>query len=166
MDQRQIVKLLEEHFRKEDKDLHDHRKRLHEERVSISDEEWWDELIERTRAIRPQMVEVFERNKEDMILKRFHTISSEEDFRERMIQKRVMELLPFVSAVRAETEETELTDEHIRMALLRKTAKEIESSQSKAVVRDPHLDSERREDSIDFIDNLIKLQLKRKEELN
>ena len=132
MDQRELVRQLEVHFRKVDQILHDHRKKVHEERGAISDEDWWAELIERTRGIRPQMLEVFERNKHEMIAKRFQTVSSEEGFREKMIQRRVMELLPFVSVIRAERGENgDLTSEHIRLASLKMCAEHIESGLSK-----------------------------------
>ena len=120
MDQRKLVKQLEDHFRKEEQAHLDHRKRVHEVRGSQTDEEWWDELIERTRRIRPQMLAIFDKNKEEMISKRFHTISSEEGFREKQIQKRVMELLPYISAVRSErAEEGDLTKDQLHIAKMR-----------------------------------------------
>jgi hypothetical protein len=171
MDQRQIVQRLEEHFRNEDKALFDQRNRVHEERSSVSDDEWWAELIEQTRSIRPQMVEVFERNKQDMISKRFQTAKSEEDFRLKTIQRRVMDLLPFVSIIRIELNaEGDLTVDQIQLALARKTQQEIESAQAKTAVSGVDLDfkvsSDDSNEPIDLIDSLIEQQLRRQRELN
>ena len=120
MDQRELVRQLEEHFRNESQAFIDQRKRIHQEREALSDEAWWDQLVERTRAIRPQMLEIFERNKEEMISKRFETILKETDYQEKIIQKQVMGLLPHVSAVRADMEAYgDLTAEQIQRAEIR-----------------------------------------------
>ncbi len=168
MDQREIVKKLEEHFREEERGQHDYRKRIHEDRLSLTDEDWWDELIERTKSIRPQMLSIFERNKEEMISKRFQTIQSEEGFREKKIQQKVMEILPHVTAIRFEIGEIgSLTQEQIQLATLKL------ESQSREKERNPFIaktkDSSAPEDSdveVDFIQNLIDFQIRRQEELN
>ena len=168
MDQREIVKKLEEYFRAEEKSQHEYRKRVHEDRQSLTNEEWWDELIDRTKSIRPQMLLIFERNKEEMISKRFQTIQSEEGFREKRIQQKVMELLPHVSAIRLEISEIgSLTHEQIQLATLRL------ESQSRENTRNP-FDAKSKDrgedddsgDEDDFIQNLIDIQIRRQEELN
>ena len=66
------------------------------------------------------MLEIFERNKEEMISKRFETIRKETDYQEKIIQKQVMGLLPHVSAVRADMEAYgDLTAEQIQRAEIR-----------------------------------------------
>ena len=123
MDQRQLVRSLEEHFRKEDEEAYEQRKRVHAEREAVSDDEWWAELIELTKNIRPTMLEVFERNKVEMISKRFETIQSEEGFREKSIQRRAMDLLPYVSSLRADHDESgPLTEDQISLATLKMEA--------------------------------------------
>lgn len=117
MTQQELVRRLEEHFRKEEQTLMEQREQVHEQQQQLSDEEWWQRVIADTVSIRPEMLQVFERNKEQMIANRFRTVSSELDFREKTIRSRVMELLPFVSALLKEQEvEGELTDEQIQQA--------------------------------------------------
>ncbi len=168
MDQRELFRQLEEHFRNEDRAQLDQRKQIHLERESISDDEWWEELIERTRKIRPQMLEIFERNKIEMIAKRFLTISSEEEFREKVIQKRVMELLPHLSALRLENDEQgKVTDDQIRLAILRQTTVSEANAKNHFPVSESMTKNQLDSDSqSNFIENLIELQLRRKEELN
>jgi hypothetical protein len=117
MTQQELVRRLEEHFRKEEQTLMEQREQVHEQQQQLSDEEWWQRVIADTVSIRPEMLQVFERNKEQMIANRFKTLSSELDFREKIIRSRVMELLPFVSALRKEQDSVgELTDEQIQQA--------------------------------------------------
>ena len=154
MDQKHLVKQLEEHFRNEDQGQLDHRKRVHEQRGSQTDEEWWKELIERTKSIRPQMLDIFERNKAEMIAKRFETVSSELGFREKMIQRRVMALLPHVTAVRLEkAEDGDLTDHQIQLAQLRQSEQVITPMMTK-----PQPPNE--------VEKQINEQLRRQEERN
>lgn len=147
MDQKELVRQLEAHFRKQDQAVHDHRKQVHAERQSLSDEEWWEQLVANTKGIRPEMLAIFERNKAEMIAKRFQTVSSEEGFREKQIQRRTMELLPYVSAVRADREETgDLTEDQIHIASMRKSSQEIDSGLTKLEAgRDKVADPRRRE---------------------
>ena len=154
MDQRQLVKRLEEHFKNEEQAQLDHRMRVHEERGSQTDDDWWDELIERTKSIRPQMLGIFERNKSEMIANRFKTASCELGFREKMIQKRVMEMLPHITAIRAEmSEHGDLTDHQVQLA-------QVRLSEQVAVI-----DSSKLEPSKE-IGKLIDEQLRRQEERN
>ncbi len=134
MDQRELVRSLEEYFRKEEEEAHQLRKKVHAQRESISDEEWWAELIERTKNIRPTMLEVFERNKVEMIAKRFETIQSEEGFREKSVQRRAMDLLPYVSSLRSEQGDIgPLTEDQISQATTKMEAASLKlASQAEA----------------------------------
>ena len=123
MDQRELVHQLEGHFRKEDALLQERLRASRQEQDALSDEEWWDQLVARTKEIRPQMMEVFERNKEEMIRNRPKRIGSEEAFREKTIQRHVIEILPFVAAYRDETNSSgDLTDDQIYVATMRRHA--------------------------------------------
>jgi hypothetical protein len=168
VDQREIVKKLEEHFREEEKSQHEYRKRIHEDRLSLTDQEWWEELINRTKSIRPQMLSIFERNKEEMISKRFQTIHSEVGFREKLIQQKVIELLPHVSAIRVEIGVTgDLTVEHIQLAALRFEAQSREKERNNSSAKPTDIGTqEDTEVEVDFIQNLIDIQIRRQEELN
>jgi hypothetical protein len=172
VDQREIVKKLEEYFREENRAHYHQRKKVHESRESLTDEEWWDELIERTKSIRPQMLSIFERNKEEMISKRFQTIDSEEGFREKAIQRQVMELLPHISSVRSEMGESDLlTEDQIRLAKLRQTANSESDGVRRSIIARGKDDLDQLEDfggevESDFIQTMIESQLQRREELN
>ena len=170
MDQREIVKQLEEHFREESKGHYHHRKKIQESRESLTDQEWWDELIDRTKSIRPQMLSIFERNKDEMISKRFQTIEAEVGFREKTIQKKVMELLPYISSVRSEMGEYDiLTEDQIQLAKVRQSANS--GGVGRSIIIKGKEESGPLEDldggvETDFIQSLIDSQLRRQEELN
>ena len=123
MDQRELVRQLEAHFRAEDEKLHDLMRKSRQEQDALSDEEWWARIVSDTRGIRPEMLEIFERNKDEMIKNRPKRIGSEEGFREKNIQRQVMELLPYVATYRAETGAIgDVTDEEIFVATHRKSS--------------------------------------------
>ena len=168
MDQKQLAKQLEAHFRAEDEKLHDQTRKSRREQDLVSDEEWWHRIVTDTKSIRPQMLSIFERNKEEMISKRFQKNQSEEGFREKRIQQKVMELLPHVSAVRFEICEIgSLTQEQIQLAIsrLESHSRVNESNPFNAETKD-RSENEDSNIEVDFIQNLIDIQIRRQEELN
>ncbi len=123
MDQRELVRQLEAHFRAEDEKLHEHMRKSRKEQDSLSDDEWWARIVADTIGIRPFMLEVFERNKEEMIKNRYKRHGAEEGFREKNIQRKVMELLPYLATYRAETGATgDLTSDEIHVSSMRKSS--------------------------------------------
>ena len=117
MDDKAIRSQLEQMLRDEDRALVVARKKQLDEMAALSDEEWWQHLILQTKEIRPQMIEVFERNKEAMIAGRDKPAKQEIEFREKAIQRKTQELLPLVMELRLETGATEnLTKEHFQKA--------------------------------------------------
>jgi hypothetical protein len=129
MDQRELVRQLEAHFRAEDEKLHEQMRKSRQEQDSLSDEEWWARIVSDTASIRPFMLEVFERNKEEMIKNRYKRLGSEEGFREKNIQQKVMELLPYVAAYRSETDANgDLSTDEIYVATMRKSSEVTKSA--------------------------------------
>lgn len=117
MDQRELVRQLEALLRQEDEDALRKRNEVQVQRDSLSDEEWWDQLVEQTRSIRPQMLAIFERNKAEIIAKRLETTKSEVGYYEKQIQKKVMMILPHLSAIRSDQGLTgDITQEQIEAA--------------------------------------------------
>ena len=117
MDDKAIRSQLEQMLRDEDRALVVARKKQLDEMAALSDEEWWQHLILQTKEIRPQMIEVFERNKEAMIAGRDKPAKQEIEFREKAIQRRIQELLPFLMELRLETGATgNLTRQQFQIA--------------------------------------------------
>ncbi len=102
MDQRELVRQMEAFFRKEDEEALQKRNEVQVQRDSLSDEEWWDQLVEQTRSIRPQMLTIFERNKAEIIAKRLETTKSEVGYYEKQIKQKVMMLLPHIMVIRSD----------------------------------------------------------------
>lgn len=151
MDQRELVRQLEAHFRKEDAMLLEHWRATRHEQDSLSDEEWWIQLVSKTEGIRPEMMAVFERNKEEMIRNRPKRIGSEEGFREKNIQKKVMELLPYVSKFRAEREAVDdITDEEIYVASMRMHAESMKSTMGQFENGKDNVANPRKRESLDL----------------
>ncbi len=129
MDQKQLAKQLEAHFRAEDEKLHEHERKSRLEQDLLSDEEWWARIVSDTASIRPFMLEVFERNKDEMIKNRYKRHGAEEGFREKNIQRQVMELLPYVATHRAENGASgDLTSDEVYVAFMRKSAESAKSA--------------------------------------
>ena len=132
MDQREMLRQLEEHFRHEDERLAEHRQRVREQQEAISDEEWWEEAKAKMGKMRPEFLEMMERNKAEMIKNRSLNFLSDETFRERRIKRQAAELLPFVAALRSESEASgDITSDEIAKASMRMSAKQIDSGLSK-----------------------------------
>ena len=120
MPENELEQQLEQFLRKRDKDFVDHRKKHHQEQDSLTDEDWWAQLIERTQAIRPQMLPIFERNKSEMIAGRHKTAKQESEYREKQLRKKVLELLPLIYIVREDLGATGPLDEmQVEAAMLR-----------------------------------------------
>ena len=128
MDDKAIRSQLEALLRAEDNAFVAARKKQQEEMAALSDEEWWQRLVDQTNGIRPEMIEVFERSKVEMIAGRHKPAKQEVEFREKMIQRKTLELLPYVMELRIEEEATgNLTKDQLHIASIRLTG---ESSKS------------------------------------
>ena len=111
---------LEAMLRAEDRSYVEVRKKQLAADSALTDEEWWQRLVEQTSGIRPEMIEVFERSKAEMIAGRHKPAKQEVEFREKMIQRKTLELLPFVMELRIETGATgHLTKEQLSIAQVR-----------------------------------------------
>jgi hypothetical protein len=96
------------------------RKKQIEATAAMSDEEWWEEIVAQTREIRPEMIEVFERSKAMMIENRHKPAIQGKEFREKMIQRKAQELMPFVMELRLERGSTSsLTKDEYQIASMR-----------------------------------------------
>jgi hypothetical protein len=129
MDDKAIRAQLEAMLRKEDHAFVEARAKQQQEIAALTDEEWWEQLLSQTREIRPRMIEVFERNKEVMIADRHKPARQGVEFREKMIQRKTLELLPFVMELRIEEGVTgDLTKQQFETATSRLDGKAPQSA--------------------------------------
>ena len=120
MDDKAIRSQLEAMLRAEDDDFVAARKVQQDRLAAMSDDEWWDQIVSQTKDIRPQMIEVFERNKTEMISGRHKPAKQEVEFREKTIQRKTLDLLPFVMELRNEEGATgNLTKNQLHVASMR-----------------------------------------------
>lgn len=143
MTQSELLRQLEDHFRKQEESVAEHRHKMREEQEAISDDEWWEQAKSNMGKMRPEFMEIMERNKEEMIKNRSMKFLNDETFRDRRIKQMAIELLPFVAAVRADRSSTgDVTKDEIELASIRQSVKQMDSGlarleRSAAQIEDP-----------------------------
>ncbi|MBI1333152.1 MAG: hypothetical protein GC165_09760 [Armatimonadetes bacterium] len=139
MTQSELLRQIETYFRLQDEAAHPNRQKVREEQEAVTDDEWWAQAKAQMAHMRPEFLEVIERNKEQMIRDRNVRFDSEAAYRERIIKQKAVELLPFVAAIRAETNAaSDVTEHEILSATARrddqaapKAEKNVESNPSR-----------------------------------